>query len=176
VVNTLGGSTVPAFANAQIGLDVPPGEYTLKVTVTDLSSKNTQTLTRKFEVLSRRFGMVRLGFAYDNVASAPPVGVVGQTLIVQFTAVEVTFNDKNKSDLTAEAAIVDEAGKPTLSQPMQARVQDVPEEFRKIRVIPMNFPVFLNRAGKFKVNLSITDKLSGKKGEHTLDVQAIEVK
>jgi hypothetical protein len=176
VVNTLGGSVVPAFANAQIGLDVPPGEYTLKVTVADLASKNTQTLTRKFEVLPRRFGLVRLGFAYDNVASAPPTGVVGQSLIVQFTAVEVTFNDKNKADLLAEATILDEAGKPTLSQPLQGRVQDITEEFRKLRVVPMSFPVFLNRAGKFKVNLTVSDKLSGKKVEQTLDLTAVDIK
>src|SRR5262249_51999221 len=58
--NSLGGNSVPASGYVEIGLDQPPGEYTFSVTVTDRTSKVSQKLTRKFEVLPKAFGLVRL--------------------------------------------------------------------------------------------------------------------
>jgi hypothetical protein len=177
-VNTLGGNRVPALANAVVGLDMPPGEYTVKITVTDLANKKTGTLSRKFEVLPKRFGVVRVGFAYETGQAAPPLGVVGQNLIFQFTAVEIGLDEKNKQpNIAAEITIVDEAtGKPTLTQPLQGQVQEVTDEVRKLRVLPMSCPISLNRPGKFKVQLSVTDKVSRKKAEQVLDLQSIEIK
>src|SRR5206468_504491 len=59
-VNTLGGTRLPCFAQAVIGTQTPPGEYTMKVTLTDRAAKTTQTLTRKFEVLKPQLGFVRI--------------------------------------------------------------------------------------------------------------------
>jgi hypothetical protein len=180
VTPTLGGNRVPAYANVTVGKDVTPGEYTVRVTVSDQTANKTQKLEQKFEVQSLRFGLVRVGFAYPVALPpppAPPVGVVGQALIFQATAVEVGLSDKTKNpDLLAEVNIVDEAGKPTLSQPLQGKVQDISEEFRRLRVIPMSFAIQVNRPGKFKVTMAVTDKITGKKAEQTLDLTAIEHK
>src|SRR3954471_15485404 len=78
-VNALGGSRLPAFALSEVGTETRPGEYTLKVTVTDRAAKATQTLTRKFEVLPRTFGFVRTALTYENSMPAPPLAVAGQT-------------------------------------------------------------------------------------------------
>src|SRR5262249_35700103 len=51
IVNTLGGSRIPAFTRAEIGLDTKPGNYTLKVTVIDPATKTTKTLTSDFTVI-----------------------------------------------------------------------------------------------------------------------------
>jgi len=42
----LGGARLPAYAQVDIGLDQPPGEYAVKVAVTDLANKKSQTLTQ----------------------------------------------------------------------------------------------------------------------------------
>ena len=42
--NSLGGSQLPAFAQAEVGLDTPAGEYTVTVRVTDRRAKTTQDL------------------------------------------------------------------------------------------------------------------------------------
>src|SRR5437588_218407 len=57
-VNSLGGGRLPAFAQVDIGLDSPPGDYTLKVNVTDLATKKNASATQKFTVLPRAFGVV----------------------------------------------------------------------------------------------------------------------
>ena len=40
--NALGGNKLPAFAITDIGLDTPPGEYTVTVNVTDRAAKDKQ--------------------------------------------------------------------------------------------------------------------------------------
>jgi hypothetical protein len=180
-VLTLGGNRVPTFATTQIGLDVPPGEYTLNVVVTDLASKKEAKLARKFTVLEKRFGLVRLGFAYpinfENPPPAPPLGVVGQILLFHATAIEVGISDKTKQpDLVAHCVITDESGKPTLSEPMTGKVQEVQDQFLKLRVIPLSFLISLSRPGTFKVTLTVTDNVTGKKTEQTMELKSIEVK
>jgi len=88
VYNALGGSTVPAYANVDIGLNQPPGKYTLKVTVADPKTNAKEVLTRTFEVLPKEFGLVRLSTTADgqNVPCGP-FGIPGQSLYIHFFAV-----------------------------------------------------------------------------------------
>jgi hypothetical protein len=176
-VNTLGGSRVPAFANAQIGLDTAPGKYTLIVTVNDRAAKTSKQLRNEFEVMPLRFGLTRFGFSSATGEAVPPLGAVGQTYYLNFTVVGGGFAEKTgQPDITAEVVVTDEAGKSTLNQPIQARVQNVRDEFLKLKVIPMNFPVSLNRPGKFKLSVTVTDKVGGKKAEQSIDLNVTEPK
>src|SRR5262249_4086540 len=100
--NVLGGNRVPAFALVQVGTDTPEGEYTLKVTVKDRAADKTEILTRRFEVVPRKFGFVQLGMTYEVGRSAPPlpappVAVPGQKLVVNFAVVGFDL-DKSKKD------------------------------------------------------------------------------
>jgi hypothetical protein len=177
VVNTLGGSHIPAHAMAYVGLDTEPGEYTFTVTVTDRIAKQTKTLSQNFEVVALKFGLVRLMFTYPTGDPAPPLAVTGQSYLLNFTLVGWDFNDKTKNpDVLAEIQILDETGKATLSQPIQGKVNSITEEYKKVKVIPMQFPLNLNRAGKFKINITATDKVSGKKVESALDLTVVEIK
>ena len=51
---SLGGDRIPVFAHLDIGLQSPPGEYTVKVTVVDLPSKRSQELKRTSRSSRRR--------------------------------------------------------------------------------------------------------------------------
>jgi hypothetical protein len=183
VVNTLGGSHIPAHANISVGLDTMPGEYTFTITVTDhnAAKKPSKTLTQTFEVLPIKFGMVRLGFSYTypqpdgQPAPAPPQGTAGQFYLLNFTLVGWEFNEKTMNpNVLAEIQIVDESGKPTLSKPIPGLVQNIRDEFKKVKVIPMTFPLNLNRAGKFKVQITATDKVTNKKVEQELNLSVVE--
>ena len=46
---------IPAYAQLDVGLQQPPGDYTLKVIVTDRASKKSQTLTRKLHLSMEYF-------------------------------------------------------------------------------------------------------------------------
>lgn len=161
-VNYLGGTKLPAFANVDIGLNMPPGEYTLKVNITDRSAKTSKELTQKFEVLPAGFGLVRLTTSYDDTGRlpAPMIGVPGQGLHINFVAVGFD-RDKSKKQphIVVEMRVLDDAGKPTLAKPFPGEVTDVPE---KLQHVPMGFGMVLNRPGKFTVELKATCSVSKK--------------
>lgn len=161
-VNYLGGTKLPAFANVDIGLNMPAGDYTLKVNVTDRAAKVSKELSQKFEVQAAAFGLVRLTTSYDDAGRlpAPMIGVPGQGMHINFAAVGFE-RDKSKKNphITVEMRVLDDAGKPTLPKPFPGEVTDVPE---KLHAVPMGFGMVLNRPGKFTVELKATCNISKK--------------
>src|SRR5436305_1847053 len=57
IINSLGGSRVPAFIAATTTPDTPPGEYTLTALVKDRTSNKEATFTKTFEVVPSAFGL-----------------------------------------------------------------------------------------------------------------------
>ncbi|HEV3118901.1 MAG TPA: hypothetical protein VGY58_17750 [Gemmataceae bacterium] len=160
--NALGGNRVPAFANVDVGVDQPPGEYTLSVTVTDRSAMASKTLTRRFEVLDRAFGLVRLTTTGDPEGRVPlPVVAPGQTLWLNFFAVGTAQEDaSHKCKLAVEIEILDAEKKPVRATPITGVVeQQLPE---KLAVMPVRFMLPVNREGKFIVEIKATDQVSKK--------------
>jgi hypothetical protein len=161
-INALGGSQMPAFAQVSIGQQMPAGMYELKVTVTDGATKNSQTLTQKFEVLKPDFGLVRVSTSADADGHVP-AGVLcaGQSLWVHGAVVGFQRGgDKQQPNVTMELTVRDDAGKPTLAKPFGGTIdKDVPP---KDVSLPIEFLVSLNRPGKFTVEVKATDKMSGK--------------
>jgi hypothetical protein len=176
-VNSLGGNRLPAFAHVDIGLDQPPGQYTLKVTVTDRTAKKTQAFERPFQVLERGFGIVRLGLSSDpnGQSAAPNVGVVGQSLWINFLTVGLAQGGANKEpDIGLEMQVTDESGKPTLSKPFTGEAgKDLPKD---IQAVPMQFLLALNRPGKFTIHLKATDRIAKKNAELAFPVTVMETK
>jgi hypothetical protein len=183
-VNTLGGTRLPSFALTEIGTDTEPGEYTMTVTVTDRAANKTVTLARKFEVKKLEFGIVRPGFVYNDMNErqvgraqiAPPLAVPGQNLVLNFATVGFELKgDKQQPNVTVTMKILDESGNPVLAKPFKGVATDIDEDFKKLRVIPWNFPLQMNRSGKFKIVLQATDEHNKKTAEQTLDLKVIEV-
>jgi hypothetical protein len=174
VVNSLGGNSLPAFARAVAGIDTPPGEYTMKVTVKDLLGKTEKTLTHKFEILKPEFGFVRIGLMYENGLPAPPLAVAGQKMFLNFAPSHFTVDEKKgTADVDIELSILDEAGKPTLPKPSTGKITKVPEKFNG--VYPQQTILDLNRPGKFKLVIKATDKMAKKTIEHTIDITVVEI-
>lgn len=161
VIDIFGGTTLPGFANAFIGLDTPAGEYTLKLTVTDQIAKKTKTLASKFEVLPKGFGLVGVTTMYDERIPAPSIVVIGQPLILSFGIVGFERDAKTKEpNIQVKLNVLDEAGKPTMEKPAtDVFGKDITE---KTSIIPAVFDLALTRAGKFTIELTATDTLSKK--------------
>src|SRR5207244_3652393 len=68
---SLGGGRVPAHARIDVGLDTPPGVFTLTVTVNDRATSASKSLTREVEVLPKDFGLVRLSITNDPEGHLP---------------------------------------------------------------------------------------------------------
>jgi hypothetical protein len=177
--NSLGGNRVPASAVIEIRFDQPPGEYTLNLTVTDRTSKASQKLTRKFEVLPKGFGIVQLVTTIDmprTVAAVPPTGVVGEFRFVSCAVVGFERDMvKKQPDIIVEMRVLDESGK-QVSKPITQEInQDIPENAGLTPINPP-FAVALNRPGKFTIELQATDRLSKKTAKVLLPLTSLEQK
>jgi hypothetical protein len=172
-ISILGTNRQPAFASVEIGTDTPPGEYTLTATVTDRAGKASKKINRKFEILPKAFGLIRLQLSYPNGPLAPPVGVPGQTLLVHFAAIGFDRDKKTKQPNIVATLRVLENGKPTLAKDTTGAVDELAKEQS---IMPLTFSLPLNRSGKFTVELKILDKLTNKTESQSFDLNVLEMK
>jgi hypothetical protein len=176
-LNALGGNRLPAHAHIDIGVDQPPGSYTLKVAVADRATKASQTLTHKFEVLPRALALVRLRTTSDPEGEipAPGVGVIGQALHINCGLVGFERDKaKKQPNVSVEMRVLDEAGKPTLAKPFTGTVNENVTE--KMVGIPLRFMLPLNRPGKYQIEVRATDQLSKKTAVLAFPYTVIETK
>jgi hypothetical protein len=161
-VAALGGSSVPGMVVLDVGLDQPPGTYTVKVVVTDRASKRTGSLSRTFQVLPADFGIVRLTTTADPEGQAPiSIFQTGGSLWLNTGVVNFARDKRTgQPELAVEVRVVDEDGKPTTKQPFEGVINEkVPAN---ARFVPVQFLVPLNRAGKFTVEIKATCRVSKK--------------
>ena len=171
----LGGDRVPAYVHLDVGLQSPPGEYTVTVTVVDLPTKRSQELKRTLEVLPKDFALVRVKTTGDREGQLPvAVPGAGEGLWVTFGSVGFGRGDGKQPDLTYEMRVLDEGGKPTRAKPYVVQVnKDVPDD---AVLVPGQFFLLLNRPGNFTVELTATDKAGGKKAQLTFPLAVQDAK
>ena len=162
-LNYLGGGVLPSAANMQVPLEAAPGVYVLRVTVIDNASKKNAVKEQKIEVLPRAFGLINVGTSADPAATIAwsPVGVVGDSIFLNFSAVGFARDQQTKQpNLKVTMRVLDDKGQPASGVKMQGEAKsDVPES---MAVVPMQFGITLNREGRFTFELTATDVLSGK--------------
>jgi hypothetical protein len=172
----LGGDKIPAFASVQIGLEQPAGEYTLKVTVADPAGGGKATLSKTFEVLPKAFGLVQLSATADAEGLLPvPTPGAGQGLWLHGGVVGFARDNGTKQpNISLSVRVLDEAGKPTFARPGSASItKGVASE---VMVLPVQMPLLLNRAGKYTVEITAKDEISGQKDTRTYPLTVAEVK
>jgi hypothetical protein len=175
-VNSLGGSRLPAFAHVETGFDQPPGDYTLKLTVTDRTAKTSKSFERKFVLAPGTFGLIRFRLSSDPEGQlpVPPLAVAGQSIWLNFVAVGFARGSNNQPNLAVEMRIVDDKDQPTLAKPFTGDVTKNVE--KEVLGIPMQFLLTLNRPGKFAVKLKATDQVSKKTAELAFPITVLESK
>ncbi len=186
VVNTLGGNRLPSFALTNLFTDAETGDYTMSIVVEDVLAKVSAKLERTFKVKPLEFGIVRVGFVYSQLNEeqaggpphlAPPLAVPGQNLMLNFSVVGFKMaGAKDQPDVAVTMVVEDEAGKPVLKKPFSGKATEIDDELKKLKIIPFQVPVQINRSGKFKIVITVEDKHSGGKSiSQSLDLKAIEV-
>jgi hypothetical protein len=169
----LRGNSIPARSYLVFGVDQPAGEYSLEITVEDPKSKSKDTVSTKFEVTKADFGIVNVYTTYDlrGEIPAPNSGIVGQTLVVQYTVASFERDPKTKQPkIEFQYQYLDDKGTPILPEPHK-RVQDGGVDEKHL-IWSERFPLFLNRPGKFTVQLTAIDKIANKKSTYELLITA----
>jgi hypothetical protein len=176
--NSLGGHRLPAFANLDIGGDMPAGQYTLRVAVTDRAAKKTQSFERRFDVLPKSFGFVRLRLTSDpdGKYSVPAFGATGEPVWINLAAAgfELT-GPKKEPDVYLEIQILDERDKTPVVKPQGGDIKSLPTGGSD-RVLPIWWPLVLNRPGKFLIKIKGTDRVSKKSSEISFPIEVFEPK
>jgi len=169
----LGGNRLPARAFTAVGFDQPPGDYVLKVTVTDLATKSSKTVEQKFTVLPKAFGVVAVYASVDDRGSIPiaTTGMVGQPIFVQLAVVGFARGADKRPNFEVEMVPLDEKGNPTVAKPNALAVQGGVDE--KDPAVAVRFLVPLTRAGKYTIRLKATDKLTNQTATFNLPLTAL---
>lgn len=172
-INSLGGDRVPAFVATQTGTDTVPGFYTLKAIVKDLAAGKQKEHVAKFEVVPATFGLVRMHLSYDEKGAlpAPPICVAGQRLTLHFFA--TGFERTNKQPNISLKMRISQDGKSVLEKDPTGTIKDAPETHKMIYAY---FPIFLNRGGKYTVEIEGTDEVSKKTTKQSFDITVYELK
>jgi len=168
-----GGSTLPCTAHLEIPLDAKPGEYVLRVTFKDRLAGKEIVVERQGKVRAANFGIVRVGTFAEAEAKVPmpAVSVLGSTMFVNFSLVGFgRSKDKKQPDVEVSLKILDDKGKPTMAKPLTGQVQDVPED---LPLVPVQFGLTLSRVGRFTLELSAHDRLSGKSDTVSFPIQIL---
>jgi hypothetical protein len=173
--NHLGGNSLPCAAQIAVPLDAAPGEYTMKVTIRDRKADKTVVFENKGKVLKRDFGLIRVGTFADRGGKVPwtPVGVVGESVYVHFAPVNFARDKSTKQpSLAVKMRILDEKGKPTFAEPLTGRVNsDIPED---LHILPMQFPLTLNRAGRYTIEIEATCELCKRTARVSLPLRVLK--
>jgi hypothetical protein len=175
VVNTLGGSRLPAFAIVQLGTDTTPGEYTIKLTVTDRIAKATTDHSYKFQAVPAKLGFVQTNLTDTSgrYLPVPPLAVPGQAYLINFGVVGFALEGEKKQPNVEVSMRVLENDKPVLGKPATGGVKEVGEENKKLLIF--QFPLFLQRTGKFTIELTVKDVHTGKSEKQLLNLTVVDV-
>lgn len=172
--SNFGGNTFPCAAHLEVPIDATPGDYHFQVTIQDRLANKAAKFAVTGKVLPLAFGLVQVGTFADREGNypVPPLGAIGESLYVNFSAVGFACNkDDHQPDLKVSLRIFDDQGKPTLPQPLTGRVNcDVP---KKAHAIPMHFGLTLNRAGHYTIELSASDEVAGKTAKVSFPVRIL---
>ena len=164
--NFLGGNSLPCSAHVEIPLDAKPGVVDWKVTVVDRSTKQSTFLKGKGKILPRDFGIVGLGLFADAENRVPmsAIAVVGDSAYLHLSTVGFGRNKETaQPDLEVSMRILDEKGQPTMGKPVVGKINSGVNP--KDEILPVQFGISLNRTGRYTIELTATDRISGKRSQ-----------
>jgi hypothetical protein len=174
--NFLGGNKLQGIAQLQIPFEAKPGEYTLRVQVEDRANKAKANLERKARVVPGAFGLVHVHVSADPDGMVPrsPVGIIGETLSINFAVVGFARDPGSKQpNIEVAMRLLDSSGKPTTTTPLTGKAdKGIPPE---LKVIPLQFAITCDRVGSYTVELNATDKISGKTAKVSFPIKVVSL-
>jgi hypothetical protein len=174
-IDSLGGNVLPGFTQLNIGLDQPDGKYSVKVTATEKKTKATASIVQEFILSKAQLGIVRIRTTADREEKVPTaIFSTGEDLWLNLSIVGFARDKAKQPNLKISMEILDSNGKPTVQKPPVAEIsKDVAPE---LDLLPLQFYISLNRAGKFTVKLKVVDQISGKNSSVDIPLEVSNAK
>jgi len=156
VSSQLGGNRMPGDLHVIMGRNQEPGKYHIRLTVADRLSKETKSTVYSFDLKPQGFGMIGV--------TAPAVGFPGQHYIASFAIIDMALDAKKAPNVDVTMKILDEAGQPVTTPIISKLPRDLPMDLDlgKENFVPMQFPIYLNRAGRFTIDITAVDAAGSK--------------
>lgn len=161
VVAHLGGTRMPGDAQVHMGRKQAPGKYVVRVTVHDRNAKVSKSHTHPIELLPQGFGFA--------MVQAPGVGFAGQHHATAFFLIDMKLDANKQPNVKLEMRVLDENGKPVAPSVFSELPRDLPLEadLEKQNAVPMHFPLYLNRPGRFTIDIMAKDNAGNREARLT---------
>lgn len=174
-IDSLGGNLLSAFTQLNIGVDQPDGKYTVKVTATEKKTKASASFVQEFILTKTELAIVRIRTTADRDEKVPIAAFsVGESAWLNMSVIGFARDKSKQPNLKISMIILDSTGKPTVQKPPVAEIsKDVAPE---LDLLPLQFYVSMNRAGKFTIKLKVEDLISGKSSSLELPLEVSPVK
>ncbi len=153
----LGGNRMPGDLHVVMGTSLDPGKYSVKLTVTDKLASKSTSVVYPVEVLPKGFGFIRV--------AAPALGLPGTPYLAEFALVGAKLDNKNLPSVDVSIKILDANLKPVVPAVHQNLPEALPAgvNVKDLQFVPMSYPLYLNRAGRFYIDIMATDKNANNK-------------
>jgi hypothetical protein len=165
----LGGQRMPGHYEVQMGRNQKPGNYIIRITVKDRNSNDQKSETYKFELMPPTFGIAGV--------IAPAVGYPGLSYATEFALIDMTLDDKKRPNVEVTMRLLDESGKPVADPVMSTLPRDLPAEtnLEQENLVGMRYPLFLNRPGRFTVDIYAKDNIGKKETRLTYPLTVLDI-
>lgn len=169
VVPQLGGNKMPGDLHVIMGAGQAPGKYGVRLTVTDKIAGQAKTFTYPFNVIPQTFGFVGV--------SAPAMGFPGQHYVTGFGLVNLALDGKKQPSVEINIKILDDKGGIVAPAVKIELPRDMPEgiNLEQANFVPLQYPIYLNRPGRFTVEIQAHDKFGNQKRELRYPVTVLDV-
>ena len=110
--------------------------------------------------------------------TAPAIGFPGQHYVASFALVNMKLDTKNKPDVEVIMRVLDDSGTMPMTKPINTFLpKDMPPDLKldKENFIPMQFPIYLNRAGRFTIEIEAIDRAGNRQSKLRYKLNVLDI-
>jgi hypothetical protein len=165
----LGTGRMPGDLHIIVPPGQAPGKYAIRFAVNDKVGKEAKQFTYEFDVLPQGFGFAGV--------TAPAIGLPGQHYVLGFGVINLATDKKNMPKAEVSIKIMDDKGAAVVPPVKYEWPRDMPDgiDLSQSNFVPVNHSIYLNRPGRFTIEVTVEDKFGSKTSKLTYPMTVIDV-
>ncbi len=165
----LGGGRIPSDLHVQMGRNQKPGKYRMRLTVLDRLANEQKSFIHQFELMPPTFGI--------GAVVAPSIGFSGLPYATEFALFDLTLDAQKKPNVEVVMQVLDDSGKPVSPPVTSTLPNDLPvgADLQTENFVPIRYPIFLNRPGRFTIDIYAKDHVGKKEARLTYPLTVLDM-